>query len=148
MLMKEVASEVFPADLGCNAHQRGGIQHRIRNPGHEVCRPGTCGRHTHPCPSAAADIPLGSMDSTLLMAYEDMPYLSGIVIQFIVERHNGSSGIAENRIHAFFNQRKQQGLRTCYVFFLSHKHRSSYQFRMTGYRILTAPLSAEETAEA
>ena len=132
--LKEIGAEILPAHLGGNADQRSGIQHRIGNACHEIGRPRTCGGHADTRLAGTSGITLCRMDSALLVTDKDMPYPVGIVVQIIVQRHDGTSGIPENGIHPFFQQRKQQCLGTFHIFPFCHNC-LSYLFSFTLSRL-------------
>src|SRR3546814_9665552 len=52
------------------------------------------------------------MDATLFMAYQDMLKFFIVIIQRIVYRHDGTSGVTEYGVYAFCQQRFEHGLRT------------------------------------
>ena len=77
--------------------------------GDEVGRARTGGRDTYADAITGTRIPVGGVRSRLLVANQDVPQ-SLVLMERVIEGHDGTARIAEHHFHARINQRTRQDL--------------------------------------
>ena len=118
-LLKGVLADIWIGDLPRDADHRNGVHIRRCNPRHEVRRARSRGRKDHADLARGARIAVCSVRGALFMAREDMRKFH--LIYFIVQREDGTAGIAKDDLHALLPKALQKSPRS-----IHHQSNSSF----------------------
>src|SRR5690606_10687419 len=110
--LKCVSAQQVCKDLACNAYHRSGVDQRIGESRDQVCRAWAGGSEYHAGLSGYAGKSLRRVDRSLFMAYAYVIDLINIVVERIVYRHDGPSGITEDSVHTLRHETTQQHFRS------------------------------------
>ena len=96
--------------LSRNRNQWRAVDHCVGQPGNQVggTRPARCKHYTDF--AGCARKTLRSMDPALFVPDQDMFQPVIVIIQCIINRHDGAAGVTENSFHALTDERFQYGL--------------------------------------
>ena len=122
-LLEGISTQHLGADLSCDNHHWGAIHHRIGYARNRVCGARTTRYQTNACLSAYASKPFSCMCSGLFVAHQYMVQLVAIVVECIVNGHDCTAWIAEERLHALVYQCTHQYLCASYVIIVRFVHR-------------------------
>ena len=118
-LLKGVLADIWIGDLPRDADHRNGVHIRRCNPRHEVRRARSRGRKDHADLARGARIAVCRMCGALFMAREDMRKFH--LIYFIIQREDGTAGIAKDDLHALLPKALQKSPRS-----IHHQSNSSF----------------------
>ena len=109
-LLKRVVTDEPEGDLAGKDHERDRIHHRVRDPGHGVCRPGAGGDEDDAGLPGGLGVSLGRVRGPLLVPGQDVFDIRNVV-QCVVHTDRRSSGIAEEDFDIFGNEAADEYLR-------------------------------------
>jgi hypothetical protein len=111
-LLKGIGADQLAADLTGNTNDRGRVQHGRSDAGHHVGSSRTGGGHGDSRLSAGARVSIRHVSGALLMPHQHVMDLA--VLQGIVSRQDGATGISEDVGHAFVLQAFPKNLRSSF----------------------------------
>ena len=103
-LLKGVAAENLAGDLAGDGDDRDGVEHGGGEAGDEVGGAGAGGGHADAGAAAGARVAVGHVRGALLVAHEHVVN-RGELAQCVVDRKDGSAGVAEDGGGAFAGER-------------------------------------------
>ncbi len=103
-LLEGVRAEERRGHLPGDADDRRRVEHRRRDPGHEIGRTRPRGRDAHPDSPGGARVTIGHVGRALLVAHEHVAHRR-IVEHRVVGRHDRAARVAEHDVHAFLDER-------------------------------------------
>ena len=109
-LLKGVGADDAGADLAGNGEERRRIHFRVGEAGDEVGSAGAAGGDANADFAGSAGIALGRKTAALFVARQNGPQAVADAGERLVDRHAGSAGISEDRVHAVIQQALHQNV--------------------------------------
>ena len=107
--LKAVGAHQLAAHLAGDRDERDAVHHRVEQSGHQVGRAGTGGRAAHADAARRARVAARREGRRRFVPDEDVPHR--MLVEGIVERHDRSARITEDRLDALALERRDDGLR-------------------------------------
>ena len=114
--LESIRTQEFGCHLPAYTNDGSGVQHGICQSRCKIRCSWSRGHHTNTHSTRYPGITLGGMGCTLLMPGQDMCDLILVVIQEVINGHNGSARIPEYGINPFLKERQNNGFRSAYLF--------------------------------
>ena len=97
-LLEGVGAQQGRTDLSGHDDDRSRIDHRVRHAGDDIGPAGAGGDHDETGHPLDPGIALRRVDGALLVPHQDMAQPVQVVIQAVIDRHDGSAGITEHGV--------------------------------------------------
>ena len=112
-LLKGIGAEHLCAHLAADDNDGGAVHHGVGYARDGVGGTGAAGNDAGTRAAADAGITLGSMGGGLLVAHQYVVEAVAVVVEGIINGHDGTAGVSENRVYALIEQGTHQYFCSC-----------------------------------